>query len=72
MVSWTAFLVVLAHCITNVRSFTSTTIPKSRFPVSKLYETPENFADVAATIRDAAVALSGKIVVVKYGGVRCQ
>jgi hypothetical protein len=71
MISWTAFvLVLLAHGTANVRSFTSTIIHQTRFPTSKLYETPENFADVAATIADAAGALAGKTIVVKYGGVR--
>jgi hypothetical protein len=64
-------VLVLAHCLATVRSFTSETIPKSRLPTSQLYETPENFADVAATIADASGALAGKTIVVKYGGVRC-
>lgn len=63
-------LVVLAHCAANVRGFTSTTIHKSRFAISHLYGTAENFADIAATIADAAGALAGKTIVVKYGGVR--
>lgn len=35
-----------------------------------LFEAPNNFADVAETIADAAAALRGKTIVVKYGGVR--
>ena len=51
-----------------VTAFTTVTTRKQQF--TSLHNAPENFADVAATIADAAGELSGKTIVVKYGGVR--
>jgi hypothetical protein len=48
---------------------TTTNRIASTFTTTKLYQAPENFADVAKTIAEAAGELSGKTIVVKYGGV---
>jgi hypothetical protein len=55
--------------VASVNGFTSTSKRVER-QSTVLRQAPENFADVAATIADAASELSGKTIVVKYGGVR--
>ena len=55
--------------LASAKPFTTVVEPGQR-QSTLLRNAPENFADVAATIADAAGELSGKTIVVKYGGVR--
>ena len=72
-----AAVVAIASSSSSVSGFvplsstTTTTTNRiaSPFLTTKLYQAPENFADVAKTISEAAGELSGKTIVVKYGGV---
>jgi hypothetical protein len=66
-----SFLIIVIGFLAHVSAFSTLTLSATRRPSLRLYETPENFADVAATIAEAAGALAGQTIVVKYGGVRC-